>query len=48
LFDSQAALVKGFPVMGDSAIDMIDMDNDAKLEIVVKDERNSLTLYRIE
>lgn len=48
LFDSQAALVKGFPVMGDSAIDMVDMDNDAKLEMVVKDERNSLTLYRIE
>ena len=48
LFDSQSELVKGFPVMGDSAIDMIDMDADGKLELVVKDDRNTVTLYRIE
>ena len=48
LFDSQSELVKGFPVMGDSAIDMVDMDADDKLELVVKDDRNTVTLYRIE
>ena len=48
LFDSQSELVKGFPVMGDSAIDMVDMDADGKLELVVKDDRNTVTLYRIE
>ncbi|MGA0384060.1 MAG: hypothetical protein ACO3L1_03570 [Flavobacteriaceae bacterium] len=48
MFDSQSELVKGFPVMGDSAIDMIDMDADGKIELVVKDDRNTVTLYRIE
>ena len=48
LFDSQSELVKGFPVMGDSAIDMVDMDANDKLELVVKDDRNTVTLYRIE
>jgi hypothetical protein len=34
--------------MGISAIDLIDMDNDKKVELVTADERNSLTVYRIE
>lgn len=48
IYNSQGELLKGFPVMGVSAIDLIDMDNDKKVELVTADERNSLTVYRIE
>jgi hypothetical protein len=48
LYTSQGELVKGFPVMGISAIDLMDMDGDKKIEIVTADERNSLTVYRLE
>lgn len=48
VYNSQGELLKGFPVMGISAIDLIDMDNDKKVELVTADERNSLTVYRIE
>lgn len=48
VYNSQAELWKGFPVMGVSAIDLIDMDNDKKVELVTADERNSLTVYRLE
>ncbi|MBL6611133.1 MAG: hypothetical protein ISP51_03665 [Flavobacteriaceae bacterium] len=48
VYNSQGELLKGFPVIGISAIDLIDMDNDKKVELVTADERNSLTVYRIE
>ena len=48
VYNSQGELLKGFPVMGISAIDLIDLDNDKKVELVTADERNSLTVYRIE
>jgi hypothetical protein len=48
IYNSQGELLKGFPVMGISAIDLVDMDNDKKVELVTADERNSLTVYRIE
>ena len=47
LFDSQAKPIPNFPVFGSSLIDMVDMDNDRKLEIVAKDQDNSLIVYKM-
>ncbi len=47
LFDSQAKSISNFPVFGSSIIDMTDMENDRKLEIVVKDQENSLIVYQL-
>ncbi len=45
LFDSQAVSIPNFPVYGSSLIDLTDMDNDKKLEIVAKDQENSIIVY---
>lgn len=47
LFDSQAEPIANFPVYGSSMIDLVDMDNDRKLELVTKDQENSLIVYKI-
>lgn len=47
LFDSQAKPIPNFPVYGSSPIDLSDMDNDKKLELVAKDQDNSLIVYKI-
>jgi hypothetical protein len=47
LFDSQAEPISNFPVPGQSLIDLRDMDNDHKLELVVKDQDNSIIVYKI-
>jgi len=47
LFDSQAKSISNFPVFGSSIIDMTDMENDRKLEIVVKDQENSFIVYQL-
>ena len=47
LFDSQAKPISNFPVPGSSPIDLSDMDNDHKLEVVVKDQDNSIIVYKI-
>ena len=47
LFDSQAKPIPNFPVYGSSLIDLSDMDNDKKLELVAKDQDNSLIVYQI-
>lgn len=47
LFDSQAEPISNFPVPGQSLIDLSDMDNDHKLELVVKDQENSIIVYKI-
>lgn len=47
LFDSQAQSIPNFPVLGSSAIDLGDMDNDRKLELVVKEQGHSVVVYRI-
>ena len=48
LFDSQAEAISGFPVYGASVIDMADMDNDNKPELVLKDQDNTLVVYKIQ
>ena len=47
LFDSQAQPIPNFPVYGTSIIDLLDMDNDNKLELVAKDQDNSIIVYGI-
>ncbi len=47
LFDSNGAPIPNFPVFGNSIIDLDDMDNDGKLELVVKDMDNSLLVYTL-
>ncbi len=46
LFDSQARLLKNFPVYGNSLIDFANIDKDNKLEFVVKGESNSIIVYK--
>ncbi|PIB26727.1 ribonuclease HII [Maribacter sp. 4G9] len=48
MFDSQAEPIAGFPIYGASAIDMTDMDNDKKPELVLKDQDNSIIVYKIQ
>ena len=45
LFDSSNRIISGFPVFGNSMADLADMDNDGKLELVTKDQDNSLIVY---
>ncbi|MBA6315128.1 ribonuclease HII [Cellulophaga baltica] len=47
LFDSSLKSIQNFPVFGNSSIDLLDMDNDKKLEFVAKDQENSIIVYRI-
>lgn len=47
LFDSQAVPIQNFPIYGSSRIDMADIDNNKKPELVVKEQDNSLTVYNI-
>ena len=47
LFDSSAQLIPGFPVLGSSGADLADMDNDRKLELVVKGQDDALIVYSL-
>lgn len=47
LFDSQAKSISNFPVFGNSMIDLADIDNDRKLELVAKDQENSIIVYKL-
>jgi len=47
LYDSQAKPIPNFPVFGSSLIDLTDMDNDKNLELVAKDQDNSIIVYKL-
>lgn len=47
LFNSSAELMENFPVFGGSKIDLDDIDNDNKLEMVTKGDDNSIICYKI-
>ena len=47
LFDSGSRPISNFPVFGNSSVDLADMDNDSRLELVTKDQSNSLIVYTI-
>jgi hypothetical protein len=48
LFDSNGALLSGFPVYGTSAMDLNNIDGDRNLEFVVKGEDDTLLLYEVK
>lgn len=47
LYDSQGNLLTGFPVYGNSAIALDNIDKDSNLEFVTKGENNSILLYQL-
>ncbi len=47
LFDSQAKAIPNFPVYGTSGIDMADVNNNRQLELVAKDQDNSIIVYKM-
>lgn len=47
LFDSQGNMQPNFPVYGNSAMDLDNIDGDKNLEFVVKGDPNSILLYQI-
>ncbi|QLE01736.1 ribonuclease HII [Galbibacter sp. BG1] len=47
LFDSNAKMIENFPVYGDSAVDLDDIDNDKNLEIVTVGDKNSVICYKL-
>ena len=47
LFFSNGKLVDGFPVYGNSKIDISNIDSDKHLELVVKSEKDNFILYEI-
>ncbi|MCX2838063.1 hypothetical protein OQ279_07830 [Salinimicrobium sp. MT39] len=47
LFDSNASLIDGFPVYGNSLIDLSNADADAALELVVQGEENGILVYEV-
>ncbi|VAW10844.1 FIG00649225: hypothetical protein [hydrothermal vent metagenome] len=47
LFDSQAKSIPGFPVFGTSILDLADIENDKKLELVTRDRDSTLITYKL-
>ena len=47
LFDSNAELINGFPVYGNSVIDLANAEGDSAPEIVVKGEEDSVLVYKV-
>ena len=47
LFYSNGRPVADFPVLGNGMADLADIDNDRKLELVTKDQNNSLVVYKL-
>lgn len=48
LFDSNGKLLPGFPVYGNSMVDMANADEDAPLEIVVQGDDDAVLVYEIQ
>ena len=47
LYKNNAELVEGFPIKGSSSFDLIDSDNDGKLEIISRLDKFSIVSYEI-
>ncbi|HET7360534.1 MAG TPA: ribonuclease HII, partial [Salinimicrobium sp.] len=47
LFDGNAQIIPGFPVYGNSKIDLGNADSDANLELAVQGEENAFIIYEI-
>ncbi|WP_224485517.1 ribonuclease HII [Robertkochia aurantiaca] len=47
VFNSRGELLENFPVYGNSAIDLHDMDNDKKIEIVTRGDAATVIVYQL-
>lgn len=47
LFDSQAKPIAGFPISGTSSIDLSDLENDKRIDIVSKKDSKQVVVYKI-
>ena len=47
LYNDDAKLIEGFPIRGSSSFDIIDSDNDGKLEIISRIDEYSVLSYEI-
>lgn len=48
LFSTKAALWSGFPVYGNSAVNLNNMDNVGHLELLVKGEKDRILIYQVD
>ncbi len=48
LFDSKAKLFSGFPVYGNSTIDLKNMNNHGGLELLVRGDEDTILVYEVE
>ena len=48
LFDSNAELIPGFPVYGNSMVDMANADADSAPELVVQGDEDSVLIYEVK
>ena len=47
-YDREGVKIEGFPVIGQSLIDLKDIDKDKKLEFITLDDQKTLSIYRME
>ncbi|MCP9199706.1 hypothetical protein MKO06_07305 [Gramella sp. GC03-9] len=47
LFNSDAELLEGFPVYGNSQVDIANADLDRRLELIVQGEENEIIMYKL-
>ena len=47
VFDENAELLEGFPVYGNSKVDIANADLDSRLELVVKGEDDEILIYKL-
>lgn len=47
VFNSNAELLDGFPVYGNSLVDIANADLDSRLELIVKGEENEILMYKL-
>ncbi|MAJ31280.1 MAG: hypothetical protein CMC18_01310 [Flavobacteriaceae bacterium] len=47
-YDREGIKIEGFPIIGQSLIDLKDIDKDKKLEFITLDDQKTLSIYRME
>jgi hypothetical protein len=47
LYEDNGELVKGFPLKGNSIIDIRDSDKDGKIEVLARLDSNSIVSYEV-
>ena len=47
LFNNEGDMVNGFPLKGTNIVDIVDSDNDGKIELISQLDNNSVISYEI-